>query len=628
MGLAQDPWLGGCPGQGSAGWGGGAFVPPRWHNKALMGCAPSNAVGVEQDAKPPDQSVSAATKVVQIELPEDAAAEDGALPFVSSKPKPRKRLKSRMTESDLNRDLEMKLDEDGTVDAESDTKPWALKRMETLSRLAPYRLLRHVMRVHRTDERSEVVAINQEEFFDTVECAALFIEISGFSHLTANLVKQSGLEGIDSLAAALNLYLGKVLETLTRCGGDVIKFAGDAALVIFPVTKDADLAQQTLKAVQLSLECILQLEEEVCVVEGVTLTAHSGIGVGEVTGFLVGGVFNRSEYAVIGDPVFQIASAEPAAGNGETVISAEAWALIEPWVEGQSAPDDNWLVTAVKEGQSLNLSAGSDDGFAGITGQLASLSKDAANNAAAVVKMVVPGGVRNRLTEFTPASIPAISEFRHVTMLFARLTGLDHSNGRDELKKIQRIVRLIQETIYAHDGNFLRFSVDDKGAVVMGVYGLPPSHGNDEERGVLAALDFCTEIHTLSEQFGGVRASVGLTTGYCWLGLVGGISRCEYTTHGPLINMAARLMCASQDRVTCDTATMEACKRSTRHVKFEAKPPIKVKGRDELVEIFVPEINYEVTDADEAKEHARSKLKALGHLRTNLQYNLKGLDAR
>ena len=106
------------------------------------------------------------------------------------------------------------------------------------------------------------------------------------------------------------------------------------------------------------------------------------------------------------------------------------------------------------------------------------------------------------------------------------------------------------------------------------------------------------------------------------------ISRCEYTTHGPLINMAARLMCASQDRVTCDTATMEACKRSTRHVKFEAKPPIKVKGRDELVEIFVPEINYEVTDADEAKEHARSKLKALGHLRTNLQYNLKGLDAR
>ena len=448
-------------------------------------------------------------------------------------------------------------------------------------------------------------ASHDQDFYDRASCAAMFIDISGFSKITEILFKKHGLEGVDILASTLNTYLGRIVDRLTQCGGDVIKFAGDAALVIFTVTDEADLAKQTLKATQLSLECIADLEAGEAVVEGVALTAHTGIGVGDVTGFLVGGVFNRSEYAVIGAPVFQIASAEPAAGNGETVISAEGWALISHACEGRLTTDDNWLVTGVKDGMALGDEALGHGG--GILEELSLLTQEAANLAAGEIKTVVPGGVRNRLPDFTPSSMPCISEFRLVTMLFARLQGLDYSNGDSELKKIQTIVKLIQQTIYTHDGIFLRFSVDDKGAVVMGCYGLPPSHANDPERGVMASLDFTRQIHTRAAEFGNVKCSVGLTTGYCWLGLVGGVSRCEYTTHAPMINLAARLMCASDDQVMVDGATKDACEITNKRAKFDAKPPIRAKGFDDPVPIYVPRL---VASTGLALKHWTSKIKA------------------
>ena len=446
---------------------------------------------------------------------------------------------------------------------------------------------------------------DQQSFYDRTTCAAMFIDISGFSKITRLLFAKHGLEGVEVLASTLNTYLGRMVDRLTQCGGDVIKFAGDAALVIFTVTEEADLARQTLKAVQLSLECIADLEDGEHTVEGIALTAHTGIGVGDATGFLVGGVFNRSEYAIIGEPVFQIASAEPAAGDGETVISPQAWELIKDHAEGRVTTDDNWLVSAIKPESMLDAVALGHGG--GILDELAALTKEAANLAANEIKTVVPGGVRNRLPDFTPDSMPCMSEFRLVTMLFARIQGLDYSRGDAELKKIQSIVKIIQQTIYTHDGIFLRFSVDDKGAVVMGCYGLPPSHANDPERGVMASLDFSRQIHTEhKDEFDGVQISVGLTTGYCWLGLVGGVSRCEYTTHAPMINLAARLMCSTDDQVTVDLATKEACETTNKRAKFDSKEPIMAKGFDEPVKVFVPRL---VATTGLALKHWASKTK-------------------
>ena len=62
--------------------------------------------------------------------------------------------------------------------------------------------------------------------------------------------------------------------------------------------------------------------------------------------------------------------------------------------------------------------------------------------------VVVPESVHAHLMDLVPGAIPTIAEFRSVTVLFSRLTGLDYSRGRSELQKVQKIVRVIQETIY------------------------------------------------------------------------------------------------------------------------------------------------------------------------------------
>jgi class 3 adenylate cyclase len=103
----------------------------------------------------------------------------------------------------------------------------------------------------------------------------------------------------------------------------------------------------------------------------------------------------------------------------------------------------------------------------------------------------------------------------------------------------------------------------------LGVHAHPPLYG-----------DFHNPVHA--------RAGV---LGPSWrIDLVGGVSRCEYTTHAPITNLAARLMCASDDQVMVDGATMDACKITNKRAAFDAKSPIKAKGFDDPVPIFVPKL--------------------------------------
>ena len=93
--------------------------------------------------------------------------------------------------------------------------------------------------------------------------------------MTEKLVNKNGLEGAEQLARHLNINLGRIVDRLTQCGADVIKFAGDAALCIFPVVEGGpDLAAQTLRATQLSLERISALEGAVTTIVNLVWVAR------------------------------------------------------------------------------------------------------------------------------------------------------------------------------------------------------------------------------------------------------------------------------------------------------------------------------------------------------------------
>jgi len=81
--------------------------------------------------------------------------------------------------------------------------------------------------------------------------------------------------------------------------------------------------------------------------------------------------------------------------------------------------------------------------------------------------------------------------------------------------------------------------VDDKGATLLTVFGLPPlSHENVSMFGVRAALELQSLLRHL------VSFSIGLTSGMVFTGIIGSRKRCDHTILGEPVNLAARFLSA------------------------------------------------------------------------------------
>jgi adenylate cyclase 10 len=67
----------------------------------------------------------------------------------------------------------------------------------------------------------------------SLESVVMFADISGFTNLTETLSKE-GDEGAEKTAFAINRYMELLVKSISRSGGDIFKFAGDAMIVIWP----------------------------------------------------------------------------------------------------------------------------------------------------------------------------------------------------------------------------------------------------------------------------------------------------------------------------------------------------------------------------------------------------------
>lgn len=61
----------------------------------------------------------------------------------------------------------------------------------------------------------------------------MFADISGFTILTESLSK-IGAEGAELISIAINRYMELLVKGISRSGGDIFKFAGDAMIVLWP----------------------------------------------------------------------------------------------------------------------------------------------------------------------------------------------------------------------------------------------------------------------------------------------------------------------------------------------------------------------------------------------------------
>jgi len=342
-----------------------------------------------------------------------------------------------------------------------------------------------------------------------MQAAVLFADISGFTPLTAAL-GEKGSEGPEELTRILNLYFSWMIRFVETEGGEVVKFGGDALTVVFPAV-DEPLSVATRRAVQ-AAEIMQSSMDDFGIVESsvglVALKMKFGIGAGEVITTHVGGIYDRWEYLIAGDALQQATQAENRAAQGEMVLSTEAEKIIAPQnVIPKPLRQIDWTEAKNPTG------------------------------AESVLRYYIPGPVRSWLETDLHGWLATL---RPMSVLFIGIKGLDY-NQPGTIEKLHSFVCKIQEIIYHYWGSLTRLTVDDKGTVLLILFGAPPlSHENDPEHALHSAMDLqvLTKEHDL-------ELAIGITTGRMFAGPVGGDTRREYTVMGDAVNLAARLMVAA-----------------------------------------------------------------------------------
>ena len=119
----------------------------------------------------------------------------------------------------------------------------------------------------------------------------------------------------------------------------------------------------------------------------------------------------------------------------------------------------------------------------------------------------------------------SIYDTRQVTTVFIRVSTLKFKS-LDSLDIAQETMLIVQNHVSKYEGCIRQFHCDDKGALLLAFFGLPPfGHTDDAMRGVKAALSISKE---LADLFPEKNYSFGVTTGVIAIGGVGKSIRTEY----------------------------------------------------------------------------------------------------
>lgn len=85
----------------------------------------------------------------------------------------------------------------------------------------------------------------------------LFADISGFTNISEACAAM-GVRGNEELAFCINRYMEGMVKALGKYGGDIIKFVGDAMIVMWPRISGI-AADDKVTVVRKAIQCALDI---------------------------------------------------------------------------------------------------------------------------------------------------------------------------------------------------------------------------------------------------------------------------------------------------------------------------------------------------------------------------------
>ena len=215
---------------------------------------------------------------------------------------------------------------------------------ETLSPYVPQLTIRHLVQ-----QPTALVASRQQQ-----EAIALLADISGFTALTERL-SQTGPEGVETLTQLLNGTFDIAISAVLDRGGDVVSFAGDAFLALWPLesfTEEASAEEASrISCLQAATAAALETQaklQQFARSQRIKIALRIAIGMGEIDVATVGGVGARWSLVLSGTSLLQLQRAIGLAKPGQVVLSAAVRSLLSPYGGGDPLPGGEYLLHALQ----------------------------------------------------------------------------------------------------------------------------------------------------------------------------------------------------------------------------------------------------------------------------------------
>ena len=375
-----------------------------------------------------------------------------------------------------------------------------------------------------------------------VDGSLVSADISGFTALSERLAKY-GREGAEELTVLLNRCFGGMIGIVDTYGGDVLKFGGDALLILFTGpdhTRRAAAACYQMRA-------LIERRWSTPLVSKVELGISQGIHSGEFNLHLVHAGYH--ELWVVGPGMTATVTCEGDAERGQILLSHEAAATLEPDLLGPAQEAGRPLLGEV------------------VAEPMPSSAADARDVTAYVPPWLVD-----------QAEAGPITEHRAVTVGFVFFGGVDDlmaDEGPAAVHEaLQRLATATREAADRFGVYWLASDVYPRGGKIILTAGAPRSTGQDEDaavRALRAILDAGIPLP--------IRA--GVNRGHVFMGDLGSPARRTFTVMGDAVNLAARLMQKSQTgQMVASQAVLDVVPSRVVTTPLE---PFLVKGKSEPI---------------------------------------------
>lgn len=385
-----------------------------------------------------------------------------------------------------------------------------------------------------------------------------FIDITGFTTLTDRLATK-GRVGAEEMSDALNSTFAHLLEVAEQYGADLVKWGGDAMLLMF--TDDGVEGGHAHRACAAAYGMRTRLREvgRLTTTAGIiNLRMSVGVHSGDFDFFLVGDPDLHRELLVTGSDVSETVRLEALADAGQILVSADTARYVGSSAVGPEVSGGHLL-----RRNPLPEPSPPDMAIPAASGPIGQPD----------LGQLLPAALRDHLTAGQPTP-----EHRTIAIAFVEFSGTDsllQSTGPEATAAaLDDVIRNVSHAAQSHGVTFFESDINVDGGKIMLTAGAPRTAGHDTDR-------LLRTSRRILDHAGYLPLRVGLNTGHVFAGDFGPPTRRTYSVKGAAINLAARIMGKAQPGQLL--ATPAAYDHAETRFAVTEVGPFQLKGKPKPV---------------------------------------------